>query len=288
MRGHQRAAAPVLTVASALFLMTAAAPAQAQTSAYTAHTAPNPVIDRLQIRVDTLDTELRSMTGRLETMGFELNQARKTAKEADDRSAALEVVIETLEARIAALESILNAPLDEAAGAADDPASAVVSLVGPTDPATREALAAERSDDGELASKQPDVELAEDPAELYKQARSLLLKGDFPSAETAFSTYLERHSDLENAGEAQYWLGESLLVQEAYPEAAAAYVALLTDYPDAPKAPDGLVKLARSLRLLGEAGQACAALDELPTRYPDASAVTRSLAATERSRAECS
>ena len=246
----------------------------------------DPAVENLQIRTDNLETALQRSASQAEQLGFQNNQLRKAAKEQADKIYELNQTVSAMDARLRQLEAILNAPAVEASSAASGPGEATVPLLGPTAPATREALAAERGANDASAAP-AELQLADTPDDLFKQAKSLLLRGDYPAAETAFHHYVEKFSQSPQAAEAQYWLGESLLLQEAYPEASEAYIALVGTYPKSDKAADGFVKLARALRQMGEKAQACEALAALSASYPNASAVTRSLAASERSRSNC-
>lgn len=248
---------------------------------------PDPAVERLQSRVDTLESDLRRATGQVEQLTFDLNQSRKALDEAAQARMRAEKLMDSLALRIATLEALARGepPPEMPAGGRE----ATVNLVGPTDASTREARAQARGPNGEgIAEAAFDVSrLPATEPELMKEARNLLLRGDYSAAEIAFSHYLSQFAKSSDASEAQYLLGEARLIQEAYPEAAESYVKLLTTYPKSSRAPDGMVKLARALRLMGDKAQACAALGDLPSRYPKASAVTKSLAATERQRAGC-
>ncbi|WP_233356684.1 tol-pal system protein YbgF [Hirschia baltica] len=252
-----------------------------------AQVSVDPMVARLQSRMDTIEQNIQRATGRVEESGFQTNQLQKRIEFQAEEISILKQALAAQNERVKKLEAIINAPLDAAANAADGPAETTVPLVGATDSTTKASLAAARTDEA-IASKPADIEdLPEDPSKLFRQAKNLLLKGDYPAAETAFAHLVSTHPDVPEAAEAQYWLGESLLIQEAFPEAAEAYVALIRNYPDAPKAPDSLVKLARSLRMMGDTTQACGALTELSNLYPQTNPMTRSLAKTERDRAGC-
>lgn len=255
-----------------------------------AQVSVDPMTARLQSRMDIIEQNIQRATGRVEQSGFQVNQLRKRIEVQADEISKLKQALAAQNNRIQKLEQIINAPLEQAANAASSPAEATIPLVGATDPATKAALAASRTDES-VASKVQTAsvtELPSDPSKLYRQAKNLLLKGDYPAAETAFSHLVETFPDVPEAAESQYWLGESLLIQEAFPEAAEAYVSLIRNYADSPKAPDGLVKLARSLRMMGDTTQACGALSELANLYPQTNPMTRSLAKTEADRAGCS
>lgn len=247
----------------------------------------DPMAARLQSRMDTIEQNIQRATGRVEQSGFQVNQLRKTIESQAQDISKLKQALAAQNERIKKLERIINAPIQEAANASTNPAETTVPLVGATDSATKASIAAARTDES-IASKTDLVkELPDNPSKLFRQSKNLLLKGDYPAAEAAFSHLVATHPDAPEAAEAQYWLGESLLIQEAFPEAAEAYVSLIRNYPEAAKAPDGLVKLARSLRMMGDTTQACGALTELSNLYPQTNPMTRSLAKTERDRAGC-
>jgi tol-pal system protein YbgF len=122
----------------------------------------------------------------------------------------------------------------------------------------------------------------------FKQARQLLLDGDYASAEQAFSTYVTNYPDNAKTPEARYWLGETLFVREAYTDAAAAYIGAIRGWPQTTWGPDATLKLARSMVALKKTTEACRTLDELAKRYPKASSQVTSRAASTRVAAKCS
>lgn len=281
---------PLLAIAA----MLAALSMFTLTPAANAQVAADPLLERLQVRADAAEQAVQRLTGRIEELGF---QNRQLGRAIEDQNALIEkqaALINKLEARVAELEALANAAVEEAANAANTPREEEFSLVGPTSPATMKALAAERAaPDEALESKGAEIAsptsltLEETPEGLFKQAKNLLVRGDYPAAETAFGEFLDKFSEDDRAAEAQYWLGESLLIQEAYPEATEAYVSLVSTWPQAEKAPDAFVKLARALRMMGQKAEACEALSQASKLYPNAGPVFRSSVARERDRAEC-
>jgi tol-pal system protein YbgF len=242
-------------VAAGLFV-SAAAPAQAQVMGAAPYLpTPDPAVERLAARLETLEAELRRVTGRLEQMGFEIAQARALADAAKSADARQD---EALTALVERLENVMTAPPPAAPEAGADGAAG-------RDPGT----------------------LPQDEAGLLRESRNLLLEGDYASAEAGFRRFLDLFPKAETTAEAQYLLAESLLYQEAYPEAAEAYVRLLSAHEKSPRAPEGLVKLARSMRLMGDRPKACEVLSQMASRFPKASDAARTLATAERSRAGC-
>lgn len=240
--------------------------------------APDPAVERLQSRLDQLEGELRRAIGQNEQLTFQLSNARRTAEEANSGRIQLQKDVEALSARVAALEALARGDVQAQAGVATQPGEATINLTGPSDGGA--------SSNG-LTSKVDLSAIADDEAALMKEARNLLLAGDYPSAQAAFGLYLSKYAKSDNAAEAQYLLGESLLYQGTYPDAAEAYGKLLSDYPKSERGPEALVKLARSMRLMNNKSQACKALGLMSTQFPKASNAAKTLAATEKSRAGC-
>jgi tol-pal system protein YbgF len=238
---------------------------------YTA--APDPAVEQLRKRTEELEGDLKRATDRSEKLAYDLSQTRKVAEDA-------KAAIVALTARVEALE---NGGGGEAAGggsaALNAPALASASPAAPP------------SGGGNVAqglSNRVDVStLPQDEEGLLKEARNLLLDGNYPSAQQGFTTYLAKYGKGPNAHEAQYLLGESLLYQDNYSQAADAYGKLLSSYPKSPNGPNALVKLARSLRLMNKKADACKALSLMPQQFPKASDAAKQLASTERQRSNC-
>ncbi|MEM7458843.1 MAG: tol-pal system protein YbgF [Pseudomonadota bacterium] len=186
----------------------------------------------------------------------------------------------------------LDAATEAGADIASSGPTRIVRRVEAPDTAVVGAAATQLGPDGQplpqgSLGSLPASSLPGDAGPLFAEAKSRLLRFDYPGAELAFRSFLGQFSDDPQAGEAQYWLAEVLYQQEAYPESGAAYTDMIRTYPDDPRAPEALAKLARSMRLVGDTEQACNALNLLPQRYPNASGVTRNLAAGERVRSGC-
>ena len=260
-------------LATALLL---APPTPAQVFSSTPYVAaPDPAVEQLRSRLDAMEGDLRKATGRAEQLTFDLNQARKTAEEANAGRMKAEKALEALTLRVEQLERMAVGDTASVSSAATQSAEATVNLTGPA-----------QASDG-LTSKVDVSQLPSDEAGLLKEARNLLLAGDYPSAQGAFTSYLATYGKGENAGEAQYLLGEALLYQGDYTAAAGAYGKLLSDYPKSARGPEGLVKLARSMRLMNKKTQACSALALMPKQFPKASEGAKQLAATEKQRSGC-
>ena len=210
-------------------------------------------IAALNERVGDLEQTLTKLNGQNETANFELTKANRAAAEQKARADALEQRLAAVEKTLADLQANAAQVAAPAAGAVPPP---------PAPPA--------------------------DPAVAFKQAKELLLAGDYGNAEQAFSAYVNNYPESARTPEAKYWWGETLFVREAYSDAAGAYIGAIRGWPQTSWAPDATLKLARSLVALKKTPDACRTLDELAKRYPKAPAQVTSRAASTRVAAKCS
>lgn len=216
-------------------------------------------IAALNDRVSDLEKTLTRLNGQNEAANFELTKANRAA--ADQKARA-----DLLEQRLAALEKSIADMQAAAAAQVGAQGTGGMALAGGTPP--------------------PPAPPA-DPAVAFKQAKDLLLAGDYANAEQAFAAYVNNYPDSAKAPEARYWQGETLFVREAYTDAAGAYIGAIRGWPQTSWAPDATLKLARSMVALRKTTEACRTLDELAKRYPKASAQITSRAASTRVAAKC-
>lgn len=210
-------------------------------------------IAALNERLTDLEQTLTKMNGQNEAITFELTKAQRAAADQKARG-------DTLEARLAGVEKALA---DLQASAAQVAAAPAVGAVPP-----------------------PPAPPA-DPAVAFKQAKDLLLAGDYANAEQAFSVFVTNYPESTRTAEARYWLGETQFVREAYTDAAGNYIGAIRGWPQTTWGPDATLKLARSMVALRKTTEACRTLDELSKRYPKAPSQIVSRAASTRVAAKC-
>lgn len=210
-------------------------------------------IAALNERVSDLEQTLTRLNSQNEATNFELTKAQRAAAEQKARA-------DSLEQRLAAIEKTL-ADLQAAATAQAETSLAENVPPPPAPPA--------------------------DPAVAFKQAKDLLLAGDYANAEQAFAAYVNNYPDSAKTSEARYWLGETQFVREAYTDAAGHYIGAIRGWPQTSWAPDATLKLARSMVALKKTAEACRTLDELTKRYPKAPAQVNARAASTRVAAKC-
>ncbi len=121
----------------------------------------------------------------------------------------------------------------------------------------------------------------------YANARTLLVNGQYPEAEEAFSDFLQRYPNASTASDARFWYAFTLLARNNYQDAAANFVRYLQAAPNAPRAPEAQVRLGISLAGMGQSQQACGAFANLPRRYPNAPRNIRDPAAREARASHC-
>jgi len=266
----------------------------------------NAAASRIQIRIDQFEQEMRSLTGQIERMSFDV---RQVASRLDKLVADVDFRLRTLEQGGANLAEddgaapdggqplVAEAPETFGAGPpAGAGANSTVRIIGQlTEEQIRDAAigptaaAAPAPAAVQLSPPAAAVELPDGPpAEQYNYARSFLMRRDFTSAEAAFRNFIDANPDSDLVGNAQYWLGETFYVRENYLDAARAFAEGYQNFPASAKAPDNLLKLGLALANLDRKDDACITLSRLGTEYPDAAANIRQRAEREHARLGCS
>ncbi len=212
----------------------------------------------MEVRISQIETEIRKLTGLMEEISFKQNRIEKD----------LDLFKRDVDLRFKDLGNSDTVAALTPGPVGDEPEVAV----------TRTA-----------AAQLPEVTLPDGTeAERYEFAFSFLRRGDFPSAEAAFKSFLEAHPEHTLAGNAQYWLGETYYVRKDYPQAASAFLKGFQTYGDGIKGPDSLLKLGMSLSSMNQDQQACSAFEELLSRYPEASEAVLNQASSQQERLGCS
>jgi tol-pal system protein YbgF len=123
--------------------------------------------------------------------------------------------------------------------------------------------------------------------QLYHDAFRMLQDGDYPGAEKAFRTFVQKNPQHVLAGNAQYWLGETYYARRAYQDAATAFAEGYKVYKASPKGPDNLLKLGITLAVLGRKPDACAIFARFNQDYPRATDLQKRRVDQERQRNGC-
>jgi|HubBroStandDraft_1064217.scaffolds.fasta_scaffold00065_72 tol-pal system protein YbgF len=250
-----------------------------------------------QIRMDQLDAQLRTLTGQLEEIQYNIAQLtsrlEKTQADNEVRFQQLEhgggpppVPAETAQARTAS--GPVGAPqrLGPPAGDSDRPPLPAGVQAVPSPGAA--------SPPAPPGAPPPQTPLPAGGAlpegsttEQYNYAFGLLRDSDFKGAEAAFRGFVQKHPGDQLAGNAQYWLGETYFVRGDYPAAASAFAEGYQKYPQGSKAPDNLLKLGMSLGNSGRKNDACFAFAKLERDFPQMPPIIKDREVSEKKRLGC-
>ena len=235
---------------------------------------PDPILTAMQERVADLEATLQRLNGQLETLGFEIEQAKRAeaATETERRNSlqALNERIGRLDTQVAALTAAMAPP---------EPLA-----VGPDAGGTLGGQLAAGTPPGQPAPPAPPA----NAGEAFTQARALFTANDFEGAGAGFQDFVTRYPTNTRAPEAYYWLGESYFARRGYQTATAAYASALRNRPTTAWAPAAMARLAQSLANASQNAQACAALAEFDKTYAArATAAVKANAQAARTRARC-
>jgi len=125
------------------------------------------------------------------------------------------------------------------------------------------------------------------PKEQYEFAVSFIKIGDYETAEFALKEFIDKNTDHDLAGNAQYWYGETFRIRQLYSDAASAYLDGYQNYPKSKKAPINLLKLGITMVQLGEKDQGCAMIVGIKKQYPKASKSVLQKAQYEQKKFKC-
>ncbi len=256
----------------------------------------------LSLRLQSVETSLRDLTGRIEKLSYDLTQTqsqfRQFAEDVEFRFQELNGAGGGSGGLVSGTSApILTPPSPPAGSQISDAAAATVGTLGQV-PAS--ALPQGRPDENARVSVNDASNFPADtysagaatpsdsgPEDAYEAAINQLKRGQFDVAEADFANFLQRYPTHNLAGNAQYWLGETFYVRGAYRQAAEAFLTGYSTYSGSTKAPDSLLKLGMTLAALGQQEQACATLGELNRRFPSATQAVKQRAQLERTRAGC-
>ncbi len=286
--------------------------------------ASSPALARLNVRLSALESDLRSATGAMEDLGFQLGQFRQR----------LDQLVSDVDYRLGVLEG--RAPGASQAGPAQKlrpprlsaaPAPPPVQKIIPGQQGgafaappsnlgtvSQTSVAAIKAPTGESVAKPPpqsapkSAVLAPPPAaqpapapasapsllpkgtsrEQYNYAFGLLRQANYDKAELALQEFVRLHPKEALASNARYWLGETYYVRSAFVQAADVFLEGYKVDPKGPKASDSLLKLGMSLGGLDKKREACATFDKLIKDFPDISAGVMSTVNREKQKNGCS
>ena len=260
---------------------------------------------RLAVRIGDLEQDIRSVTGRMEDMSF---QVRRLNERLDKLTTDLEYRLsQKPPGEGGAVPAVIGGRAESGgvpAGASRLPSPqtgpAVLGAV-PTQPESPPARSPEPPPSVPPAPAPaaappavpaavptaPAATQAATPREVYASAFAQMQREKYPEAEAGFQQFLKRYPDDPLAENANYWLGESYYAQGDYARAATTFLEGYEKHKKGAKASDTLLKLAMSLGRLNKKPEACATLQELGRAFPGAPSAIKAKAGEERRRLGC-
>ena len=237
----------------------------------------DPYRERVEVRLNALENELRSVTGKVEDMTYNVRRLQdrldKLVADVDFRLTSIERALREGGGGAAAAAGGSTPPAPATTGGADRPSEQLSTGARP--PATE-------------ARPQANVTLPGGSAmDQYAFAQQLMSQTRYAEAESAFKQFIQRHPEGQLTDNARYWLAETYYVRREYPEAATGFLESYQKAPTGSKAPDNLLKLGLSLSALQKKQEACVALDKLLRDHPNADSRIRQRADQERSQLSC-
>lgn len=268
--------------------------------------ATNAALARTDIRLGGLEDDVRTLTGRLEQLGYDI---RQLSDRMDKAASDLEFRLRRLEQQA----GIASAPASGASANTEPSLRQPAPVLGGAPPrndgaplgeptgarSAARAGAGPEGGPGVLATVPRSVPESGQrpgadggfpkgsPQEQYAHAFGLLQASQYDQAEQALKSFLLRNPDDPLSDNARYWLGETYYVRGQYNEAAQQFVEAYEKNRSGPKSADVLLKLGMSLSQLGKREEACATFRELSRTQPDAPEAVRTKVAKEAQRTGC-
>lgn len=243
----------------------------------------------LDDRLNTLESQLRDLTGQMEKTTFSVGQlsAKIDRMQADD-----DFRLKELEGKSGG-GSPAAASAGAASSAAAKPGADVAGTQGPGAPPGVLSHPSGASAPSSLTPPPPPGAAApaalvgRTPQEQFDYAFGLLKNSDNAGAAKAFQAFVAQHPQDPLAGNAMYWLAQISYAQGQYDQAAVTFLDAYRKYPKSAKAGESLLKVGLSMSNLGKKKEACAALSRFSSEFPDAADNLRRLAASEKQKQGC-
>jgi tol-pal system protein YbgF len=231
-------------------------------------------IRMLQEQTALLRAQLLALNETLRAVGSKLDEQAGVARRAyadqkllvDTISSDLRVVREKVDdnnVRISSLSQEMEAVRLALPQGAAAPSAAGVDT---TTPAAGQPAGAT----GQAPSATPPP--GQSPQRLYETAWADYVGSQYNLAISGFENYVRTYGRTEQAGDAQYFIGESYYQQGMYKEAAAAYDRGISDYPNSKRIPDMYFKRGMALNALGQTDRARESWEFVVKNFPNSDA----------------
>jgi tol-pal system protein YbgF len=261
-----------------------------------------PAIARLGARMDSFESDMRTITGTIEYVNHQITAI----------NVRLEKLVSDIDYRFSALEELSNQQnitgqkgrdTSNASGALSP--AGVVSVAPALEAQTlgnvslSEIKKVETTKTNKLmgTSAAPAKTIVPAPLkgilpsgtakEQFTFAFDLIRQFNYDLAEVALKEFMVAHSDDPLASNAQYWLGKTYYVRGSFQDSAQVFFEVFTKHPKGPKAAESLLNLGMSLAGLDKKEEACTAFNKVLVDYPKSSGSIKNDVARERKRNSC-
>ena len=241
-----------------------------------------------EVRFGQIDDQMRQLRGQLEEANNNITQLRSR----------LEKLVNDVDLRLSALEHPGETPKEQPTAAASPPPRGAGNTAASVPPPPRGASdpSAPASQSGNLgtlssagaggnqAARGPGGGTAE---EQYDYAIGLLRSSNYPAAEQALRSFIQKNPAHPMTANAQYWLGETFYVRSDFKDAAATFAEGYQKFPKSGKGPDYLLKLGMSLGRMGQKADACKAYQRLDRDFPTVPQNIKDVSTGEKQKLAC-
>ena len=206
----------------------------------------------LRAKMEALNDEMRTLTGRIEEIQYLLNRQTQVGAESvkvkEDKIDRLAKATKSNDGRIYRIEQYLNF----------EP-SKQIPLAGKSAEESTAKIAS-------APANKVKQELPED--EIYRMAKQAFDQGDSDAARKKFQELIQRYPKSERADNAQFWIGEIYYREKWYEKAILEYQKVIEKYPKGNKVPASLLKQGFAFDNLGDKSNSRLILEELIKKYP--------------------
>jgi tol-pal system protein YbgF len=204
----------------------------------------------IRAKLEALDEEIRTLTGRIEEVEHTLDRQKQMETEGTqaeaDRIDNLAKSAKANDERIYRIEQYLNF----------EPSASKEPAKKATETTTAKIIPAGQSEN----------QLGED--DIYRLAKQAFDQGDSDAARNKFQELLEKYPKSERADNAQFWIGEIYYREKWYEKAILEYQKVIENYPKGNKVPASLLKQGLAFLNLGDKTNSRLILEELIKKYP--------------------
>ncbi|WP_417310667.1 tol-pal system protein YbgF [Devosia sp.] len=271
------------------------------------HVAQNRDTAELMVRIQDLEAQIRTLTGQVEGLQFQLTQMQTLVERMQADS---EFRFQQLEGG-APGKPQAAAPTDGAMPSETLPQDSLPAMDGDAAPMdfelgdSSDPLIGSGGGSADLGTLSSEDELTLDPSRpldlslgggtvsngdavaQYDAGFDAMTRGDYAFAEEQFTQFIALYPDDPQAPDATNWLGEALIQRGAYTDAAQVLADGYTRYRDSRRAPDIMLKLGVALAGAEQTDVACRTFSTLAERYPDLTPAFNQRLAEESQKAQC-